>query len=356
MVMVVLAVWSGIGLFAYVEVWRQHQMALAARDWPSVPGQIVESRPATRFVQQGNRQIRVVDLVLRYDYQVSGRTWSSDRVSATSLSSEQVPELLQRYPVGASVQVYVNPTHPEQAVLQPAPPDLGAWPMPQSAWLLLWLTPNLLLLAPIGFWCRRAWARSRSDFAPTEVLIERALHRFRMALAERPAQAEALALVYLADQWLRRPDPALRFSFQARARVCRSRDDEAFAETSRIWQLDLCDVAVRMTCHDNHADLIGASQTRICSEQAAWNGAGTSVQANWLQLLSDRPPETVHVVAHAWRGDQPYQADAASLAVATRLGARPPDRLQDNGWMRVLGHLWLSRDKAARRSESDRTR
>ncbi|MCY3413501.1 MAG: DUF3592 domain-containing protein [Candidatus Heimdallarchaeota archaeon] len=60
---------------------------------------------------------------IRYSYQVGGRSYQSDSVypggaSYSSSDSSEFEALVEKYPVGASVTVYYNPSDPEQSALE----------------------------------------------------------------------------------------------------------------------------------------------------------------------------------------------------------------------------------------------
>lgn len=54
-----------------------------------------------------------------YDYAVAGKPYTGERISHTLVfGSFYNDALLARYPAGAEVRVYYNPSRPEQAVLE----------------------------------------------------------------------------------------------------------------------------------------------------------------------------------------------------------------------------------------------
>jgi hypothetical protein len=61
---------------------------------------------------------------LKYEYEVGGRHYVGRRISyevvgGTSSADPTAQELAEKYPPGATVKVYYNPSHPATAVLEP---------------------------------------------------------------------------------------------------------------------------------------------------------------------------------------------------------------------------------------------
>jgi len=101
----------GIGL------WIRRREAIS-RSWPQSRGTIVSSKTVREYVQPGQYQ---VSPVIEYEFKHKGQIFRSShrrfgnysvgrRVGAETVTS--------RYPVGASVTVYVNQKHPTKSVLE----------------------------------------------------------------------------------------------------------------------------------------------------------------------------------------------------------------------------------------------
>lgn len=80
--------------------------------WPSVSGQVIESRV-------DDAHLEMTKPVLRYRYQVGGRSYVGFRVafSGYGISRSAMDQLIQPYPQGSTVKVYFDPRHPSSAVL-----------------------------------------------------------------------------------------------------------------------------------------------------------------------------------------------------------------------------------------------
>jgi hypothetical protein len=94
----------------------------AAAGWPAVEGVVIASgvdAPAAHLSDDLNDAAAVV----RYRYRVGGRQFEGDRtrIDGEPLTTRMLAtRLAARYPVGATVDVHVDPAHPENAVLDPA--------------------------------------------------------------------------------------------------------------------------------------------------------------------------------------------------------------------------------------------
>jgi hypothetical protein len=93
-------------------------VALARRagvqaSWPQIPGVITRSR-----VTHGPD----IDADIEYEYVHRGRKWTSTTVKSNEVSVNwpgPARHMADKYPVGASVTVFVNPGNPMSAVLEP---------------------------------------------------------------------------------------------------------------------------------------------------------------------------------------------------------------------------------------------
>jgi hypothetical protein len=122
-----------LGLILFAAAYKSLQVR-AAREWPSVAGQVVISNAEVRKVrvidsdrEDGHRFEERNFANIVYEYAVAGRTLRNNRVSiGEDLGNFEVPETTAKYPVGMAVTVYYNPLHPDQAVLERDLPK-GLW-------------------------------------------------------------------------------------------------------------------------------------------------------------------------------------------------------------------------------------
>ncbi len=80
--------------------------------WPSVDGQVIESRI-------DDAHLEMTKPILRYRYAVAGREHVGFRASFSGygVSRAAMEALIRPYPLGATVRVYYNPADPALAVL-----------------------------------------------------------------------------------------------------------------------------------------------------------------------------------------------------------------------------------------------
>jgi hypothetical protein len=111
-----------VGLLTFATLYKYFEVRVASR-WPTVPGRVHSSKVVQR--RSGNIGADEKDVELRnfaeitYQYQVQGRTFSAKRVSiGEDLGNFRVEETIQKYPEGARVMVFYNPTNHGEAVLE----------------------------------------------------------------------------------------------------------------------------------------------------------------------------------------------------------------------------------------------
>lgn len=93
--------------------------AAASQKWPMVLGQVIESRVTSSTSSEGGT---TYEPRIQYAYDLGGQAYHSSRVAFGGFVSTGNPRDAQkhtaRYPVGAVVQVYYNPTNPQDATLE----------------------------------------------------------------------------------------------------------------------------------------------------------------------------------------------------------------------------------------------
>jgi hypothetical protein len=106
----------GLGMFYGLAV-RTSLLVLSARNWPAVTCTVLSSQVRTH---RGNRgSTYSVDVL--YAYRVNGREYKANRydlMGGSSSGYDGKRAIIRRYPPGARVICYVDPTDPTQAVLQ----------------------------------------------------------------------------------------------------------------------------------------------------------------------------------------------------------------------------------------------
>ena len=115
------------GLLIFATVYKYFEVLIAAR-WSSVPGTILSAKVVQRKAGGTGRDQTHAELrnfaEITYEYAVQGKRYRAARVSiGEDLGNYRVEETLAKYPVGARVTVFYNPTNPGEAVLERYPPE-----------------------------------------------------------------------------------------------------------------------------------------------------------------------------------------------------------------------------------------
>lgn len=112
-------------VFAVVVKMRETQRA---KNWQTASGKITRSevRALKKNDIDGKENVRSVPAIA-YEYNVKGKRYQGERINLAEIIPESdIEPLLARYPLGAQVTVYYDPSNPHQAVLErDLPPDFG---------------------------------------------------------------------------------------------------------------------------------------------------------------------------------------------------------------------------------------
>lgn len=99
------------------------RVAQESHGWPSVEGEVVRSEIVEDVSSaRTGRGTRTYRPVIRYRYRVGEAVLEGDRVALGEYSTESRADaevVLQRYPAGRRLPVYVRPGAPDTAVLEP---------------------------------------------------------------------------------------------------------------------------------------------------------------------------------------------------------------------------------------------
>ncbi len=102
---------AGLGLaMVGIGLWSRHLNAKAA-NWPATEGTILSSVLEDRGED-------APDAKIRYSYKVNGHVFESSNISYGGHWTSQDRELVAKYPVGAKVSVYFDPSKPKRAALE----------------------------------------------------------------------------------------------------------------------------------------------------------------------------------------------------------------------------------------------
>ena len=106
----------------------------ATKSWTPTTARIIsaevqENIDTVRESNGGRRTRYTYTPIVRYEYDVEGRTYQGHRVKADNYSGSQTGayNTVNRYPVGAEVTAYVDPANPSQAVLEQGADSTGVY-------------------------------------------------------------------------------------------------------------------------------------------------------------------------------------------------------------------------------------
>lgn len=102
--------------FLYVRIILK---SLSAINWTKVRGLITKSV----LQKSGTRRKRKYKALIQYEYQVKGKTYTSNRInlskaSRKSSSRRRQKKKVRKYSKGSQVRVYVNPRNPKKTILE----------------------------------------------------------------------------------------------------------------------------------------------------------------------------------------------------------------------------------------------
>ena len=109
----------GFGIFMYRRSQQSNAYRQVAQAWPSTTGTVLMSTVQSR---RTGRSYSTYPVVV-YQYQVNGTPYQSQRIKAgeqfmSIRVTGQAQATAARYPVGAKVTVYYNPSNPAESVLE----------------------------------------------------------------------------------------------------------------------------------------------------------------------------------------------------------------------------------------------
>jgi uncharacterized protein DUF3592 len=186
----------GIGGYVGMQMAQSHIDRVA--EWPSVDGKIVTSEisTTTSWSKYGRRTTQVADI--EYAYSVSGQNYQGEHLRLLPMlhmKSDGTPaELVARYPVGRSVQVYYDPSNPSAAVLIPTPGDDARTLIRSVAVMTPCIALMGLVLAGIGAVCLVGKPASAAASAPPAVVAPASLPPVKLGIVQRVMRGAATML------------------------------------------------------------------------------------------------------------------------------------------------------------------
>jgi len=115
-------VFLGGGIYLIYRSVKDKQKAKLSLSWPSTVGKVIESRVVESHSTSDGDTTTTYKPYVKYEYQVVGETFTSDKLSigpAVSTSNyRKSQEKVNRMPVGSTLTVFYNPDDPTDAVLE----------------------------------------------------------------------------------------------------------------------------------------------------------------------------------------------------------------------------------------------
>jgi len=113
---------GAIGAFLIVYGVRSRKKAAASQAWPSTEGWITSAEVWESRSTDDEGHVRYAYYpTVAYTYTIEGRSYAGKQISFGGVRGHGTPtkaqEALTRFPVGAQVSVYYDPTNPAEAVL-----------------------------------------------------------------------------------------------------------------------------------------------------------------------------------------------------------------------------------------------
>lgn len=107
-----------IGWYIYAQFKKRNAIIASAREWRTVTGRVIQSRVEVH----GGENTSVVPAIT-YAYDVNGRTYQNNQFRAGDsimrvTSGQDAYATVDRYPMGAIVQVFYNPDNPAESALE----------------------------------------------------------------------------------------------------------------------------------------------------------------------------------------------------------------------------------------------
>lgn len=116
-------IFAALGVWLIVRYQRNKQKAEQSVNWPTTSGRVIESRITEHESEdEDGHTTYTYAPVVRFEYQVAGVTYTSDRLAVGSKiaisNRKKVEQQIAGYPEGKLIRVYYNPQNPSEAVLE----------------------------------------------------------------------------------------------------------------------------------------------------------------------------------------------------------------------------------------------
>jgi Protein of unknown function (DUF3592) len=113
----------GVGILFIYRHFQLRGVGKTSTAWPKIASCIVTSVITEKESWEG--RTRYVDNIptVEYTYDVDRKSYSGDNIAYkvfSSLTRPAAEKILEKYPIGATVDVHYNPSNPSQSVLEPS--------------------------------------------------------------------------------------------------------------------------------------------------------------------------------------------------------------------------------------------
>jgi hypothetical protein len=115
-----LLLFLGIGIWLIVRSIRERNKVDESQGWPTTLGQVLHNSVA-ESVATSDDDVTTYHPEITYSYKVNGQDYEGNRIMIGAVPSgtqKSARDVTVRYPPGASVTVYYNPTNPREAILE----------------------------------------------------------------------------------------------------------------------------------------------------------------------------------------------------------------------------------------------
>jgi len=122
-IIIVCLIFFGIGISMLINLTQHYGKLKQSKNWLSTNGKIISSDlDAHISTDDDGYQTTTYLAKVNFTYEVSGRTYKSDRVNfdyGMRTSNVRKPQsVVEQYPSGSDVTVYYDPEDPQQSVLE----------------------------------------------------------------------------------------------------------------------------------------------------------------------------------------------------------------------------------------------
>jgi len=111
----------GLALIIWISVTKRR--GSGTPNWPTIVGHVLSATAVELEMETSDGLVSTFTPIIRYDYDVAGTLHTSARLNflsdehGTFKDRRAAGQVVAKYPIGASVDVFYNPANPKQAAL-----------------------------------------------------------------------------------------------------------------------------------------------------------------------------------------------------------------------------------------------